>query len=123
MSITSVLTKASSNKKNIPDNFVESDISSYIEAASKVIAPLWPISTFAARHPWMGLEKQTFDQVADWLKQTRDVDIYPSASMILSAKKRERLKRYLLNKVLNNGLHQIPLISHKMWQSVFAMRH
>ena len=100
MSITSVLTKASSNKKNIPDNFVESDISSYIEAASKVIAPLWPISTFAARHPWMGLEKQTFDQVADWLKQTRDVDIYPSASMILSAKKKGEIKEVFVKQGL-----------------------
>lgn len=42
----------------MPDDFVEGDIKSYVEAASKVIAPLWPISTFAARHPWMGLEKK-----------------------------------------------------------------
>jgi uncharacterized protein YbcC (UPF0753/DUF2309 family) len=34
----------------------------------------------------MGLEKQSFEQVAGWLKNTRDIDIYPSASMILSAK-------------------------------------
>ncbi|MRH43593.1 DUF2309 family protein [Aquibacillus halophilus] len=63
----------------------ESDINVLIEAASRVIAPLWPISTFAARNPWMGLENQPFDQVAEWLKNTRDIDIYPSASMILSA--------------------------------------
>ena len=57
-----------------------------VESASRVIAPLWPISTFAAHHPWMGLEKQSFEQVADWLKEARNVDIYPSASMIHSAK-------------------------------------
>ncbi|MED5099488.1 putative inorganic carbon transporter subunit DabA [Niallia sp. FSL K6-0212] len=104
MSIPSVLTKASSNKKNMPDDFVEGDIKSYVEAASKVIAPLWPISTFAARHPWMGLEKKTFDQVADWLKQTRDVDIYPSASMILSAKKKGEIKEAFVKQKLKQWL-------------------
>jgi len=78
---TSVLTK-----ENINTDLPESNMNVLVESASRVIAPLWPISMFAARHPWMGLEKQTFDQVADWLKQTSDVDIYPSASMILSAK-------------------------------------
>ncbi|WP_078408693.1 DUF2309 domain-containing protein [Priestia abyssalis] len=86
MGVTSVLTKENVKKKDTDINFQESDINVLIESASQVIAPLWPISTFAARNPWMGLEKQSFDQVADWLKNTRDVDIYPSASMILSAK-------------------------------------
>lgn len=84
MNVTSVLTKKNKEDTNI--DFQESDINVLIESASRVIAPLWPISTFAARNPWMGLEKQSFEQVADWLKNTRDIDIYPSASMILSAK-------------------------------------
>ncbi|GED17517.1 DUF2309 domain-containing protein [Aneurinibacillus migulanus] len=86
MGVTSELTKENVKKKDTDIDFQESDINVLIESASRVIAPLWPISTFAARNPWMGLEKQSFDQVADWLKNTRDVDIYPSASMILSAK-------------------------------------
>jgi uncharacterized protein YbcC (UPF0753/DUF2309 family) len=90
MSVPSVLTKENVKKKdtNIDFQESESDINVLIESASQVIAPLWPISTFAARNPWMGLEKQSFDQVAGWLKNTRDVDIYPSASMIHSAKSR-----------------------------------
>ncbi len=86
MSGTSVLTKENVKKKDTSIDFQESDINVLIESASRVIAPLGPISTFAARNPWMGLEKQSFDQVASWLRNTRDVDIYPSASMILSAK-------------------------------------
>ncbi|WP_243296254.1 DUF2309 domain-containing protein [Bacillus litorisediminis] len=86
MGVTSVLIKENVKKKDTDMDFQESDINVLIESASRVIAPLWPISTFAARNPWMGLEKQSFDQVADWLKNTREIDIYPSASMILSAK-------------------------------------
>lgn len=86
LGITSVLTKENVKKKDTEIDFQDRDINVLIESASRVIAPLWPISTFAARSPWMGLENQPFDQVASWLKQTRDVDIYPSASMIRSAK-------------------------------------
>ncbi|PRP53605.1 DUF2309 domain-containing protein [Bacillus halotolerans] len=86
MGITSVLTKENVKKKETDIDVQERDINVLIESASRVIAPLWPISTFAARNPWMGLENQPFDQVASWLKNTRNVDIYPSASMIRSAK-------------------------------------
>ncbi|KMY56107.1 hypothetical protein AC623_07495 [Bacillus sp. FJAT-27231] len=86
MGVTSVLMEGNIRNKDINIDFQESDINVLIESASRVIAPLGPISTFAARSPWMGLEKQSFDQVAGWLKNTRNVDIYPSASMILSAK-------------------------------------
>lgn len=86
MGITSVLTKDNVNKIDTDIDVQERDLNVFITSASRVIAPLWPISTFAARNPWMGLENQPFDQVASWLKNTRDVDIYPSASMIRSAK-------------------------------------
>lgn len=86
MNATSVLMKEKLKKKDTNFDFQESDIDVLIESASRVIAPLWPIATFAARNPWIGLEKQSFDQVAGWLKDTLDVEIYPSASMILSAK-------------------------------------
>ncbi|WP_312097313.1 putative inorganic carbon transporter subunit DabA [Niallia sp.] len=113
MSVTSVLTKENSNKKEITIDFIESNISSLVETASKVIAPLWPISTFAARHPWMGLEKQSFDQVAGWLKNTRDVDIYPSASMILSAKNKGEINEAFVKQGLqcwlDSNLHTFSL--------------
>ncbi|MCP3738268.1 DUF2309 domain-containing protein [Rossellomorea sp. BNER] len=82
MSVTSVL------RKDLNIDVQESDINGLVESASRVIAPLSPISAFAARNPWMGLENQSFNQVAVWLKNIRGVDIYPSASMILSAKKK-----------------------------------
>lgn len=86
MGITSVLTKDNVKKIDTDIDVQERDLNVFITSASRVIAPLWPISTFAARNPWMGLENQPFDQVASWLKNSRDVDIYPSASMIRSAK-------------------------------------
>ncbi|WBX82270.1 Na-translocating system protein MpsB [Virgibacillus salarius] len=86
MNGTSVLTKENVKKQDTNINHQESNINVLIESASQVIAPLWPISAFAARNPWAGLEKQSFEQAAGWLNKTRDIDIYPSASMILSAK-------------------------------------
>ncbi|MFC4320438.1 DUF2309 domain-containing protein [Litchfieldia salsa] len=86
MSRTSVLTLENVKSKDRNTDLPERDIDDLIQLASRVIAPLWPISTFAARNPWMGFETQSFEQVADWLKNIRDIDIYPCSSMILSAK-------------------------------------
>ncbi|WP_163859557.1 DUF2309 domain-containing protein [Paenibacillus elgii] len=59
-----------------------------VTSASRVIAPLGPISVFAARHPWAGMEEQSFDQVARWSKAVCDVDIYPNVSILREAKNR-----------------------------------
>lgn len=63
MSIPSIL------KKDTNIDMQENNINDLVASASRVIAPLWPISTFVAHHPWMGLEKQSFEQVANWLKK------------------------------------------------------
>jgi uncharacterized protein len=73
-----------------------------VQFASRVIAPLGPIASFAARNPWMGLEAESFDEVARWLKSIQDVDIYPSASMLHAAKNRGDIHE----KYLNEGLQQ-----------------
>ncbi|KGX84610.1 DUF2309 domain-containing protein [Pontibacillus marinus] len=101
---TSGLTKENVEKKGTNFNFQDSDIDVLIESASRVIAPLWPISTFAARNPWMGLEKQSFEQVAGWFKDILDVDLYPSASMILSAKSRGEIHEDFVNMRLQRWL-------------------
>ncbi|WDM03021.1 DUF2309 family protein [Alicyclobacillus cycloheptanicus] len=68
-----------------PDFALSDDIADVVRSASRVIAPLGPIASFAARSPWSGLEDQSFDEVARWLKAVRDVDIYPSAAMLREA--------------------------------------
>ncbi|QDP39568.1 DUF2309 domain-containing protein [Radiobacillus deserti] len=104
MNGTSVLTKESIGKKDKTVNLQKDDINKLVESASQVIAPLWPISTFAARNPWMGLENQSFDQVAEWLKNNRDIDIYPSASMIISAKNKGEIDEAFLEMRLQRWL-------------------
>lgn len=75
-----------------------------VQSAARVIAPLWPIETFAARHPWMGLEEQTFEQTARQLKQQLHVDIYPKSSIFRSAKQRGEIVETILEKKLINWL-------------------
>ncbi|MFA9458787.1 DUF2309 domain-containing protein [Halalkalibacter sp. AB-rgal2] len=105
MGMTSVLVKETNEQgKDLNTDSQKTDINVLVKSASRVIAPLWPIATFAARHPWMGLETQSFEQVARWLKNTRDVDIYPSASMIQSAKDRGEIDETFLELGLQRWL-------------------
>ena len=77
-------------------DYLDFDINDLVKSASKVIAPLGPINTFAARNPWVGLEGQSFEQVARRLKDTCDVDIYPNDSMLQSAWKRGEINQDFL---------------------------
>jgi len=81
------------------------DLTEIVKSASRVIAPLWPISRFAARHPWMGLEGQSFEQVARWMKETREVDIYPSVSILKAAQKNGDIDLDILEMRLQRWLH------------------
>lgn len=80
------------------------EIRSYLESASRVIAPLWPIKQFAARNPWLGLEDQSFDQVARWLKQKHHIDIYPSQSIFQKAQAQGKIDPHFLEMELRRWL-------------------
>ncbi|WP_026572100.1 putative inorganic carbon transporter subunit DabA [Bacillus sp. UNC438CL73TsuS30] len=75
-----------------------------VKSATEVITPLGPINTFAARNPWMGLEQQPFEKVARRLKDVCDVEIYPTESILKSARKRGEIEQEFLDIVLHNWL-------------------
>ena len=77
-----------------------------VKSASSVIVPLGPINTFAARHPWVGLEEQSFEKTARWLKDTCDLDIYPNDSVLQSARDRSGIRQDFLEKGLQHWLNQ-----------------
>lgn len=85
-------------------NVLEMNIEDVVSSASKVIVPLGPIQSFAARSPWAHLEGQTFEQVARLLKDTCDVDIYPNESILRSARKKGKMNQIFLEKGLQNWL-------------------
>ncbi|UOF92385.1 Na-translocating system protein MpsB [Fodinisporobacter ferrooxydans] len=92
-----------------PDRNSGLDTGELVKAASRVIAPLGPIATFAARHPWQGLEEQSFEQAARFLKEIRGVDLYPSVSMLKAAKNRGEIDPDILEKGLQHWLDLQPL--------------
>ncbi len=122
MSVSSIVTKETLKKKETNIEVQENNMNDLVKSASRAIAPLWPIATFAAHHPWMGLEKQSFEQVADWLKEIRNVDIYPSASMIHSAKAKGRLRNHFYKVACLVGLIHNLFIFRERKRSVFAKK-
>ncbi|MBL4953560.1 Na-translocating system protein MpsB [Neobacillus sp. OS1-32] len=85
-------------------NYFDLDLSDAVASASKVIAPLGPLNAFAARHPWQGLEYQSFDKTARWFKETCDVAIYPNKHLLLSASEQGEIDENLLEDVLKKWL-------------------
>ncbi|RAL26246.1 DUF2309 domain-containing protein [Thermoflavimicrobium daqui] len=105
MTVTStLLEKVNLQKEKLTQDAPHLDINHLVKSASRVIAPLWPIATFAARNPWMGLEGQSFEQIARWLKDSRDVDIYPCPSLIHAAQKRGEINEDFLETALKRWL-------------------
>lgn len=84
---------------------IDFNLNELVESASKVIAPLGPLTNFAARHPWSSLEQNTFEQIARRLKSTRDVDIYPSDAILTSAWDRGEILQEFLEMKLQQWLH------------------
>lgn len=85
-------------------DFLNLDIPHLVKSASTVIAPLGPINKFAARSPWAGLEGNTFEHVARRIKVINDVDIYPSESILQSARNRGEINSGFLEIGLQNWL-------------------
>ena len=79
-----------------------------VKEASHTIAPLWPIATFAARSPWLGLEEQTFDQTAQWMQEMKEVSLYPQTAMIRAAEQRGDIEQHHLEEALNRFLQEQP---------------
>ena len=78
------------------ENHLDLHAKKMVETASKVIVPIGPITAFAARHPWEKMEQQPFEQVARFLKDMNDVDIYPNDALIKSALDRGEIKEELV---------------------------
>lgn len=57
MSIPSILRKETLKKKDKNIDLQENNINDLVVSASRVIAPLWPISTFAGSSPLDGAGK------------------------------------------------------------------
>lgn len=91
------------NWEKEPD-YLDLDIHDLVKSASEVIAPLGPINTFAARNPWMGLERQPFEQVARRLRDICEVDIYPNDSVLQSAWNRGEINQDFLEMRLQHWL-------------------
>jgi uncharacterized protein len=93
---------------NWEKEFDNLDINILVKSASKVIAPLGPIQTFAARSPWMGMEGITFENVARKLKNTCNVDIYPDVNHIRSAWERGEISQEFLERGVKKWLDLQP---------------
>lgn len=66
-------------------NIRQLDIKDVVEAASHVIHPYGPITAFAARDPWAGMERQPFVEAARRIKAMNNVDILPNDTMLQAA--------------------------------------
>ncbi|RIP34785.1 DUF2309 family protein [Staphylococcus gallinarum] len=94
-------------KTMIQHNIGNNDLNQLITTAQKVIVPLSPISVFAARSPWANLEDKKFDDVAQWLKEVREVDMYPAVSTILEAKDNGEIAETKVEEGLEQWLKQV----------------
>ncbi|WP_284036546.1 putative inorganic carbon transporter subunit DabA [Neobacillus sp. 114] len=80
------------------------DIHELVKSASEVIAPLGPISKFAARSPWAGLERQSFEQTARRFKDICDIELFPHDSVLKSARDQGEIDVNFLEKGLQQWL-------------------
>ncbi|MCC3358133.1 DUF2309 domain-containing protein [Bacillus sp. REN16] len=93
------------------DLYVEKELDAFhlgmndlVDEASKVIVPIGPIHTFAARSPWAGLEQRSFEQVARRLNDVNNLNIYPSETMLQTARNQGEIDLNFLEIGLNKWL-------------------
>ncbi|MED4871410.1 putative inorganic carbon transporter subunit DabA, partial [Geobacillus stearothermophilus] len=80
-----------------------------VSEAAKAVAPLWPISAFIARHPWMGLEEQTFSDAAARLQQAHGIDLYPPMAVFHAAMAKGEIDLVFVERRLQRWLDNKPL--------------
>ncbi|GHI00198.1 DUF2309 domain-containing protein [Neobacillus kokaensis] len=107
MSTALPLTRPNDLERN--NDYLSLDMKELTAAASKVIAPFGPITTFAARHPWVGLEHHTFEEVTRQFKDTVNVDLLPNDAVLRSAWDQGEISQDNLDVVLNYWLDTQPL--------------
>ncbi|WP_462413685.1 DUF2309 domain-containing protein [Neobacillus sp. Marseille-QA0830] len=91
--------------EKVPEDF-SLDIHDLIKSASEVIAPLGPISQFAARSPWAGLERQSFEQTVRRFKDMSDIELFPQNSVMHSAWNQGEIEVEFLEEGLQQWLKQ-----------------
>ncbi|PFN80565.1 hypothetical protein COJ85_29530 [Bacillus sp. AFS076308] len=82
------------------------DIQDLVKSASEIIAPLGPISKFAARSPWTGLEWQSFEQTARRFKDICDLELLPHDSVLQTARRQGEIDLNFLEEGLQQWLNQ-----------------
>lgn len=80
--------RVENNEKNDQDVSGNLPVDEMVGRASRVIAPLWPLRTFVAVHPWAGLEHLTFKEVAERFLHSRGLDLFPPMAMFQEALRR-----------------------------------
>ncbi|MBS2771493.1 DUF2309 domain-containing protein [Anoxybacillus rupiensis] len=83
---------------------IERPIAKIVEKASEVIAPLWPISTFIARHPWMELEYLPFSEVAERFQRMPGIHLYPTMASFRAALEKGEIDLSFLERKLHRWL-------------------
>ncbi|MFH4933960.1 putative inorganic carbon transporter subunit DabA [Staphylococcus cohnii] len=108
------------HKEMTNQNQRKDDIDQMISKVSRVIVPLSPISVFAARNPWSNLEQYEFKNVAQWLKNVRDVDIYPTMYMFEQAYQRDEIDKDMIEVKLQEWLNQSVISIDRQFAESYA---